>query len=51
MEYKRSDFTGFTCNLFGTYMEVVFCKGKLITIAFNRKSRASKTFYLLDKGA
>jgi hypothetical protein len=47
--YKRSDFTGFTWYLFGIYMEVVFCKGKLVTIAFNRKTRASKTFYLLDR--
>jgi hypothetical protein len=49
MNYKRSDFTGFTWHLFGAYLEVVFCKGKLVTIAFNPK-RLSKTIYLLDRG-
>lgn len=50
MEYKRADFTGWTWKMFNTYIEFVFCKGKLITIAINRKTRASKTFYLLDRG-
>ena len=49
-EVKRDDFTGFTWKLFNVYMEVVFFRGRIITIAFNYKTRASKTFYLLDRG-
>jgi len=48
-QYKRNDFTGWTWYVLGVYIEFVWCKGNLITIALNWRSRAHKTFYILNR--
>jgi hypothetical protein len=49
-QYKRGDFTGWTVFLFGCiWIEAVYLKGRLITLALNWKSRAGGTWRPLDK--
>lgn len=46
---NRSDITGFTIKVFGWYIEFVFYKKRLATIALNYKKLTSNTYYLLDR--
>ena len=44
----RKNIKGFTLKLFSYYIEFVFIKCLLVTIAINKGLR-SKTYYLLDR--
>ena len=50
MNYKRDDFTGFTLKIFKVWIEFVFLKNFLITIAFNIGKQNGHTYRLLDIG-
>jgi len=46
---KRQDITGFTLKIFELFVEFVFVKKRLATIALNIGRRDSRTYYLYDK--
>lgn len=48
-QIKRSDITGFTWHILNMYIEFVFGRGKLVTIAANYKTLKGKTYYIYDR--